>query len=405
MLNMKKIIASMLLILIIINFILLSTSSYASSMDVSDELQNGTYFNKYNPSQNVGEQIGENGETQGRPLTLGGMGMSLIGALLGILAKLINWLIALELDVLIGQATFSNEDGELQYFITIDRIVYNRVPVLNANYFNFDSSYKIGKNIDIEADVYHNQVIKKNMARVYYMCRTLSLLLGLAVLVYVGIRMALSTMAIEQAKYKKMFISWVESIIIIFLIPYIISALFVVGESLTRMFYDLRCSWLTKYGISGELFENNVRNKALSVTFKKSGLSLVTWSIIYWILLYIEIKFLWTYIKRFFMIGFLIAIAPLVTITYSIDKAGDGRAQAFSNWTKEMIINVLIQPLHALIYLVIIVTANNIVLNSPTVAILLLLSIEKKEKMVRTIFNINDTATFNGIKGRLLRKG
>ena len=123
------------------------------------------------------------------------------------------------------------------------------------------------------------------------MCRTLSLLLGLAVLVYVGIRMALSTMAVEQAKYKKMFISWVESIIIIFLIPYIISALFVVGESLTRMFYDLRCSWLTKYGISGELFENNVRNKALSVTFKKSGLSLVTWSIIYWILLYIEIKF------------------------------------------------------------------------------------------------------------------
>ena len=105
------------------------------------------------------------------------------------------------------------------------------------------------------------------------------------------------------------------------------------------------------------------------------------------------------------MIGFLIAIAPLVTITYSIDKAGDGRAQAFSNWTKEMIINVLIQPLHALIYLVIIVTANNIVLNSPTVAILLLLSMERVEKMVRTIFNINDTATFNGIKGRLLRKG
>ncbi len=118
-----------------------------------------------------------------------------------------------------------------------------------------------------------------------------------------------------------------------------------------------------------------------------------------------EIKFLWTYTRRFFMIGFLIAIAPLVTITYPIDKAGDGKAQAFSNWLKEFILNVLIQPLHAIIYLVIVVTANNIAAKSPIVAIALLLSMGTVEKMVRVVFNINDSITFGGIRERLLRRG
>ena len=40
------------------------------------------------------------------------------------------------------------------------------------------------------------------------------------------------------------------------------------------------------------------------------------------------------------------------TVTYSIDKAGDGKAQAFGNWLSEFVMNVLVQPLHAIIYLV-----------------------------------------------------
>lgn len=50
-------------------------------------------------------------------------------------------------------------------------------------------------------------------------------------------------------------------------------------------------------------------------------------------------------------VGFLIIIAPLITITYSIDKIGDGKAQALNAWLKEISYNILIQPFHCVIYL------------------------------------------------------
>ena len=200
-----------------------------------------------------------------------------------------------------------------------------------------------------------------------------------------------------------MLIGWFESIVIIFAMPYIMAALFTIEEVLIGVFYELRNSLMG--GNTNEVFENVVRNIVLELVFSASGIELTMWSIMYWVLLYMEIKFLWTYTKRFFMIGFLVAIAPLVTITYSIDKAGDGKAQAFSNWLKEFMLNVLIQPLHAIIFLVIVMTANNIASKAPIIAIFLLLSMGTVEKMVRVVFNVSDSVTFNGIRDRLFKKG
>jgi hypothetical protein len=111
----------------------------------------------------------------------------------------------------------------------------------------------------------------------------------------------------------------------------------------------------------------------------------------------VELKFFWLYMKRFLMVGFLIMISPLITISYSIDKAGDGKAQAFQKWSQEFIMNVLIQPLHALLYLVIVVTANEIATQAPLVAILLLFGISQSEKMVKVIFNMAETASMKGM--------
>ena len=58
------------------------------------------------------------------------------------------------------------------------------------------------------------------------------------------------------------------------------------------------------------------------------------------------------YIKRTLVLGFLIVISPLITITYSIDKMGDGKSQALNIWLKEFVFTVIIQPFHCIIYLV-----------------------------------------------------
>ena len=141
------------------------------------------------------------------------------------------------------------------------------------------------------------------------------------------------------------------------------------------------------------------------MVFDGSGLEVTLWSIIYWCLLFMEIKFIWLYMKRLLMVGFLIIISPLITITYSIDKAGDGKAQAFSTWMKEFLVNVLIQPLHALIYLIFVLTANSIAASSPLVALALLMAMGAVERMVKVVFDMKGLVTLRGVNKFMKKEG
>ena len=75
-------------------------------------------------------------------------------------------------------------------FFTIEDTVFGKIDLLDANYFIIDQN----KNMI-------NQKIKESVAMFYYVLRTLALVIGLLTLIYVGIRMALSTVASEIAKY------------------------------------------------------------------------------------------------------------------------------------------------------------------------------------------------------------
>lgn len=407
---MKKIVSIMLLILLTFNFIFCN-NAYADEPDGQKTKMQETYTgeNTVEHSDTVEAEILEEGttsQTQDSPTKVAtsalSYGTSIVGAVTGVIARIIN-VIVLQIDLVMAQLTYSTENGDTVYWFTIERCVFNRIPLFNINYFDtYDDgagTYKVG-DLEISANK-SNSTIKKSIAGVYYVCRFIAMALGLLVLIYIGIRMAISTVASEQAKYKKMLISWVESFVIMFLMLYIISFIINFGEMLTDTFYDLEQNLIesnqNNNPETSEIFEKTVRTQTLNYTFSLSGLKLTFWSIVYWCLLFMEMKFLWTYLKRFLMVGFLIIISPLITITYSIDKAGDGRAQAFSNWMKEFVLNVLIQPLHALIYLVFVFTANNIAAQSPIVAVAFLMSMGTVEKMVKTVFNIKNTATLQGL--------
>lgn len=410
---MKKCISCLLVVLMIFNFIFCN-GAYAAGSGMDGEEKDNPFLGNGTPSEGVAaEQIeqGTASQTQdsATKVTTSAMsyGASIIGVVTGVIARLLNAFIALQIDLIIGQLTYGTEDGELQYFFTIDRAVFNRVPLFNINYFNTDDTYKVG-NTEITASK-SNIAIKEGITSVYYICRILALSIGLVVLIYIGIRMALSTVASEQAKYKKMLVSWVESIIIIFVMVYIISAVINFGEIITGMFYELRNNLLGKEPIGTnstyDVFEETIRSTTWDLVFSLSGLELTMWSIIYWCLLFLEIKFVWLYTKRLLMVGFLIIISPLITITYSIDKVGDGKAQAFSSWLKEFLVNVLIQPLHALIYLIFVLTANSIAASSPLVALALLLAMGSVERMVKVVFDMKGLVSLRGVNKFMKKEG
>ena len=136
---------------------------------------------------------------------------------------------------------------------------------------------------------------------------------------------------------------------------------------------------------------------------KCGGFNLISKVIVFYILMWAEFKFLLMYVKRVLVVSFLTIISPLITITYSIDKAGDGQAQAFAAWFREYIMNIFIQPLHAILYMVFLFTANEIAVEVPAVGIIFLLSLTRAEKIIKTIFNMRGLASMHTMQ--LFKKG
>lgn len=95
---------------------------------------------------------------------------------------------------------------------TIEDTVFGTIDLFNADYFMETSGIKNDA----------NKAIKESVATWYYILSTLAVLINLLVLIYIGIKMALSTVASSIAKYKEMLKDWLVSMILIFTLPYII---------------------------------------------------------------------------------------------------------------------------------------------------------------------------------------
>lgn len=203
-------------------------------------------------------------------------------------------------------------------------------------------------------------------------------------LIYVGIRMALSTVASEEAKYKKMLKDWVVSFVLVFLLQYIIIFTINCNNALVSIMNSARQN-VTSGGFDAII--NSFQSQALGISFV-TGLGS---SIIFCILVGMTLSFLIFYIKRMLTIGFLIVIAPIVTITYSIDKMGDNKSQALDKWLKEFVYTILIQPFQCLIYLIFAVTALEIMkdnsFGSAVLGVVMILFIHQAEDIVRSIFS------------------
>ena len=79
-------------------------------------------------------------------------------------------------------------------------------------------------------------------------------------------------------------------------------------------------------------------------------------------------------------------VAPLVAMMYPLDKKGGGKARGFDFWLKEYIYTALLQPVHLLLYNLLIGTAVQISVKNPIYAIIALFFMANAEKMFKKIF-------------------
>ena len=123
----------------------------------------------------------------------------------------------------------------------------------------------------------------------------------------------------------------------------------------------------------------------------------VGYVIIYLALVILTIIFSVIYLKRVVYMAFLTMIAPLVAMTYPLDKIHDGKAQGFTMWIREYIFNALMQPLHLMLYTMVIGTVMSLAKEYPVYAVVALGFMIPAEKFVRQIFGFNKASTPAGM--------
>lgn len=219
------------------------------------------------------------------------------------------------------------------------------------------------------------------VAKWYYILRLISAAILLVILIYVGIKMAISTIASEQAKYKQMLVDWVASLALLFLLHYIIIFAITVNSSLV--------------GALVGSFKDPTEGMLGMLTARAifSGVEGLFAAAVYLIMVGQIFSFFLLYMKRMITVGFLIMIAPLITVTYAIDKMGDGKAQALNAWLKELVYNILIQPFHCVLFLAFfnavaeIIAGDIFSIGAYIFAIVIMKFMKKAEDILRKIFH------------------
>ena len=265
-----------------------------------------------------------------------------------------------------------------------------RIALLDINFIN-----KVDKDKNGNPQGYVGQIngwlkLRNTIASWYMTLRTLALVSMLATLVYTGIKMVTSSIGKDKAKYKQMITDWIMALVILFSMHFIMAFILTSIEQVNTLFTNgttgTRTIKITNNGVT--FYTNVIGQIRYGVQQDDIGLQFVYLGI-YAFLIAMTFKFTMIYVQRTLKMAFLTIIAPIVAATYPIDKMADGSAQGFNMWLKEYTFNALIQPVHYLMYKVLVTSAIGIAANNVIYVVVILLFMQEAEDMFKKIFGFN----------------
>ena len=267
---------------------------------------------------------------------------------------------------------------------TPEEIFAGKVELLSIDFIT-------GKNADgqpIENTSWNN--IRKVISQWYQVLRMIAIVGFLSVLIYTGIRIIISSNAKDKAKYREWIMNWLMGIAILFSMHYIMAFIVSInGELSSVLGTSLSGIHVIPSDNPGNAFDTNLMGLVRFMVQSENLYIEVGYEVMYIALIVFTIKFTVTYIKRVLNMAFLTLIAPIVALTYPIDKMDDGRAQGFDMWLKEYTFNALLQPMHCILYYVLVGSAANIAADNPIYGIAVLLFMTEAERILKKIFRFD----------------
>ena len=346
------------------------------------------------------------------------------------------------------------------YSISPEQIFANEIPLLDVNFFNPKTNEyyeeiqsSIPGNSQTNTDDKPKSsaaILQSTIANWYIAIRNFCIVVLLSILLYTGIRIVISSSSQDKAKYKQRLMDWLIGMCLLFFMHYIMAFAMTVTDMIIESLNMMNPKLYTIVGTSdnklaeyhyvyngedaGKIFDT--RDGSYAQIMRDAGVITATeqnpdveqflwptnlmgkarmevqiggnsseenllvnefgYTLIFVALVIYTVLFLFRYLKRLLMLAFLTIIAPFVAMTYPLDKMSDGSAQAFNSWFKEYIYNLLIQPVHLILYTVLIGSAIDLVKDNLLYAIAALGFILQAEKIVRRFFGFEKASTLAG---------
>lgn len=206
--------------------------------------------------------------------------------------------------------------SSINQFPWADKVIFNGVSLLDVNFINpaknslfMDNSSKL-------------TTIGTTVRNVYFTGLSISLgFLGIIVAV-MAIRLAISSIGSEKAKYKEAIVHWATAIILIFGMHYLISFVFYINEQMvevaSNIVFDktdsLPDNQSKDLGDMGNWFAENV-------DMDNDGTESLVSGVLFAVFVIQSVMFFWAYVKRFFFVTILALISPFVVIYDFLQKS------------------------------------------------------------------------------------
>lgn len=236
--------------------------------------------------------------------------------------------------------------------VTVEGLFFNEVPIVDANFFNYTTAGKYSLldssgNVDTTNVIYQ---LRYNLAGIYYIIRNLSIAILLFILIYLGIRIALSAIPEKKANYKILLKDWVVAFLLVLSVHFIMYGVLFINEKII----DICRAFSTHIGTNmvdgmGEVtIYEAIRTKAYAFGFHEGNVGMI----FYAVMVYLLIRYLIIYFKRYVTIYILALSGSFMGVKYAIDKIQGKKTTSFGKWLKEYSFNVLLQSVHAFLYVI-----------------------------------------------------
>ena len=244
----------------------------------------------------------------------------LLNGIMGILLFIPNLLVAIVITSIMAFLTIllqdSNKEGGVGeaksgWMLTPDKIFMNKVPITNIEIFingNVAEKTKLAGFVNSIASWY----------RVVFL---ISIAMLFLILLYLSVRAILLSVAKDIADTKNMLFNWVKSVMILFFMSFIIFTVISLNSTFVSIITQ---SMINESGI----LENQVQQLVFGMLMPNFVRMIVS-TVILLLLLVQTLSFLAVYVKRLITIGFYILIAPIISVSYALDIAGDRKSTKY----------------------------------------------------------------------------